>query len=56
MKKKIYSTPATVTCQLPEEEILAGSVTSSDADITFGGYDNSGAIDPYSRSFSNLLE
>lgn len=56
MKKKTYITPSTVTWRLPEEELLAGSVTSSDTDMTFGGYDTDGVIDPYSRSLGNLLE
>lgn len=53
MKKTIYIRPTAEVWCLMEEELLAGSAFSSteDIDITFGGFDDNGSLDPCSREF-----
>ena len=53
MKKKTYIRPSAEVLRRMEDELLDGSVFSStdDIDITFGGFDDSGSLDPCSREF-----
>ena len=50
VNKKKYTIPAIEVMEAMEEEgLLAGSVTSEDTGLDFGGTDKDGVLDPLSR-------
>lgn len=46
MKRKEYMTPSIELIDMDAQTLLAGSVTSVDPEIGFGGVDENGDLDP----------